>query len=61
MITVFSAPNYCDKHDNKGAVVILHGDDVSMPEFKKFTATKHPKVEHNPHYFSTYESLGLID
>jgi hypothetical protein len=42
---VFSAPNYCDRHSNKGAICILHGDDISMPEFKKFEAVPHPKVE----------------
>ena len=44
VITVFSAPNYCDRHGNKGAVCVLHGDDISMPEFRKFDAMPHPKV-----------------
>merc|ERR1712226_990441 len=29
VVTVFSAPNYCDRHTNKGAICIIHGDDVS--------------------------------
>ena len=44
-MTVFSAPNYCDRHGNKGAICVLHGDDVSMPEFRKFDAAPHPKPE----------------
>ncbi len=52
VVTVFSAPNYCDRHGNKGAICVLHGDDVSMPEFRRFEAAPHPKPEggRNPYY-----------
>ena len=59
VVTVFSAPNYCDRHGNKGAVCVLHGDDVSMPEFKKFEAAPHPKVDPLK-YASTLMRLGVI-
>ena len=59
VVTVFSAPNYCDRHGNKGAVCVLHGDDVSMPEFKKFEAAPHPKYDPLK-YASTLLRLGVI-
>lgn len=36
-ITVFSAPNYCDQMDNKGAFITITGDDFS-PKFTTYTA-----------------------
>ena len=42
VITVFSAPNYCDNMGNKGAIVILNGDKM---EFKQFTYAPHPQVD----------------
>jgi len=59
VVTVFSAPNYCDRAGNRGAVCVLHGDDVSMPEFRKFDAAEHPKVD-NLAYASLWLKLGLI-
>ncbi len=59
IVTVFSAPNYCDRHGNKGAVCVLHGDDVSMPEFKRFEASPHPKVDPMA-YASLFMKMGLI-
>jgi len=59
VVTVFSAPNYCDRQGNKGAVCILHGDDVSMPEFRRFKAVPHPKVDRHK-YNSIYMRYGLI-
>jgi len=58
VITVFSAPNYCDRHGNKGAVCVVHGDDISMPEFRKFDAMPHPKVNRHK-YSSIYMKFGL--
>jgi hypothetical protein len=54
VVTVFSAPNYCDRYGNKGAVCILHGDDVSMPEFKRFDAAPHPKPKVTNAYYEQY-------
>lgn len=59
VITVFSAPNYCDKHTNKGAVCILHGDDVSMPEFRRFEAVSHPPVD-SMKYASLLMRIGML-
>ncbi|XP_026191995.1 serine/threonine-protein phosphatase 5 [Cyclospora cayetanensis] len=41
LITVFSAPNYCDEMGNKGAFIRLKGS-VMEPQFHQFTAVKHP-------------------
>ena len=30
VITIFSAPNYCGSYNNKGAVLILSGDALSL-------------------------------
>jgi len=42
LITVFSAPNYCDAMGNKGAVVRLDRD--CKPAFLAFDAVPHPPV-----------------
>ena len=34
-LTVFSAPNYCGLHDNKGAIMIVDGESLT---FKQFTS-----------------------
>jgi|TARA_B110000977_G_scaffold64920_1_gene88397 serine/threonine-protein phosphatase 5 len=40
LITVFSAPNYCDQMGNKGAFITFHNDCV--PHFTSFEAVPHP-------------------
>lgn len=42
LITVFSAPNYCDQMGNKGAIVRL--DTACKPTFMSFEAVPHPPV-----------------
>jgi len=42
LITVFSAPNYCDQFGNKGALIKFKADLV--PEFIKFSHVPHPNV-----------------
>lgn len=37
VITVFSAPNYCDQMGNKGAYIIFKGSDMK-PDIKTFSA-----------------------
>jgi serine/threonine-protein phosphatase 5 len=41
-VTVFSAPNYCDQGNNKGAFLVF--DDDLDYEAKQFTAAPHPNV-----------------
>ncbi|KAF8822607.1 serine/threonine protein phosphatase, partial [Cardiosporidium cionae] len=41
LITVFSAPNYCDCMGNKGAFIRLNGKDL-QPNFVQFSAVEHP-------------------
>eukprot|EP00096_Caligus_rogercresseyi_P007943 TRINITY_DN2612_c0_g1_i1.p1 TRINITY_DN2612_c0_g1~~TRINITY_DN2612_c0_g1_i1.p1 ORF type:complete len:329 (-),score=95.60 TRINITY_DN2612_c0_g1_i1:72-1058(-) len=59
VITVFSAPNYCDKEGNKGAVVVLSGEDIHSPDFQKFKASPHPSVDPSI-YSSVFLKLGLL-
>ncbi|KAG8343378.1 putative serine/threonine protein phosphatase 2B catalytic subunit A2 [Trypanosoma vivax] len=41
MISVFSAPNYCDSFDNKGAILHLEGKQLGV---KQFFSSPHPYV-----------------
>jgi len=41
-ITIFSAPNYCDQMNNKGAFIRFEEDLV--PRFTQFTCVPHPNV-----------------
>merc|ERR1719230_549755 len=43
LITVFSAPNYCDQMGNKGAFIRLNGKALE-PKFTSFSAVPHPPV-----------------
>jgi len=43
LITVFSAPNYCDQMGNKGAFIRFTAPGLK-PEFTKFNAVWHPNV-----------------
>eukprot|EP00850_Spirogloea_muscicola_P022878 SM000316S12293 [mRNA] locus=s316:27000:31545:+ [translate_table: standard] len=43
LITVFSAPNYCDQMGNKGAFVKFDAPEMK-PKFTQFTAVPHPNV-----------------
>ena len=44
LITVFSAPNYCDQMGTKGAFIRFNGDDM-VPHFTTFDAAPHPDVK----------------
>ena len=55
LITVFSAPNYCDAVGNRGAFIHL-GEDL-VPRFTTFTAVPHPNVR--PMAYSTFAALGF--
>ena len=44
LVTVFSAPNYCDQMGNKGAFVRFNGADM-VPHFTTFEAAPHPDVK----------------
>ena len=41
VITLFSAPNYCDAYGNKGAIIKFMGGEME-PNFIKFEASPHP-------------------
>ncbi|ORC92977.1 putative serine/threonine protein phosphatase 2B catalytic subunit A2 [Trypanosoma theileri] len=41
MVSVFSAPNYCDSLDNKGAIFHLEGENMGI---KQFFSSPHPYV-----------------
>ena len=43
VITVFSAPNYCDRQGNKGAIIRFQGGEMK-PNFIKFEASPHPDI-----------------
>lgn len=43
VITIFSAPNYCDQIGNKGAFIRFKGGDMK-PKFTQFSAVPHPNV-----------------
>eukprot|EP01102_Stenamoeba_stenopodia_P010319 TRINITY_DN3098_c0_g1_i3.p1 TRINITY_DN3098_c0_g1~~TRINITY_DN3098_c0_g1_i3.p1 ORF type:complete len:506 (-),score=103.62 TRINITY_DN3098_c0_g1_i3:32-1462(-) len=43
-ITIFSAPNYCDQMQNKGAFLRLNYHNIASPTFTTYTAVEHPKV-----------------
>jgi serine/threonine-protein phosphatase 5 len=47
LITVFSAPNYCDQMGNKGAFIRFTGgpgDTVAKTDFTSYSAVPHPAV-----------------
>ncbi|CAN6644632.1 serine/threonine-protein phosphatase T [Trichomonascus vanleenenianus] len=45
LITVFSAPNYCDAQGNEGAYINIRGDNGNVLEFEKFAAQPHPDIK----------------
>lgn len=44
LITIFSAPNYCDQMGNSGAFITFKGNDLT-PQFTKYSASPHPDVK----------------
>jgi hypothetical protein len=58
LVTVFSAPNYCDQMGNKGAFVRFNGNDM-VPHFTTFEV-RGGLVFHRPHLTSVEDSkLGF--
>ncbi|XP_009131724.1 uncharacterized protein LOC103856368 [Brassica rapa] len=41
LITVFSAPNYCDRENNKGAFIVFKAPQME-PDIQTFSAVRHP-------------------
>jgi serine/threonine-protein phosphatase 5 len=56
LITVFSAPNYCDQMGNKGAIITF-GPSMK-PNFIQFTAVPHPPIKPMA-YASNYGQFGF--
>merc|ERR1711870_134076 len=44
LVTVFSAPNYCDQMGNKGAFIRLSGETLT-PKFTSFSSVPHSSVK----------------
>ena len=44
LVTVFSAPNYCDQMGNKGAIIKFTGAEKLEPVFEKFESSPHPNI-----------------
>lgn len=45
LITIFSAPNYCDSTGNKGALINVTYSDGFRMDFKQFDAVPHPPIK----------------
>jgi len=43
VVTIFSAPNYCDQMGNKGALIRFNGSNMKL-NFVQFSAVPHPNV-----------------
>jgi hypothetical protein len=43
VLTVFSAPNYCDQMGNKGAFIRFNGKELD-PKITSFEKVEHPKI-----------------
>ena len=57
IITIFSAPNYCDVYQNKGGIIHYTGVDFKV---KLFRAVEHPYVP--PHFLNAFEwTLPFIE
>jgi len=55
LITIFSAPNYCDREGNKGALVKFEAD--LKPQFTQFSAVEHPPMK--PMAYTNSSMFGL--
>jgi serine/threonine-protein phosphatase 2B catalytic subunit len=56
VLTIFSAPNYCDKYNNLGSVAIIEKQDIKLDTFKH---VEHPYVL--PNNMNIFEwSVGII-
>jgi len=57
VITIFSAPNYCDQVGNKGAYIRFTAPDMK-PNFTTYTAVPHPPIR-PMYYANSMSSFGL--
>lgn len=56
VLTIFSAPNYCDKYHNLGAVAIIQNNHLKLDCYR---SVEHPYVL--PNNIDIFEwSLGLV-
>jgi len=55
LITIFSAPNYCDREGNKAAFITFKED--LKPQFTQFSAVEHPPMK--PMAYSNSSMFGL--
>jgi len=59
VITIFSAPNYCDQMGNKGAFIKFKGSEMK-PNFTQFSAVEHPAVPPMAYARNMYNFMWLI-
>lgn len=64
LITVFSAPNYVDYSQNKGAFIVFRGSNLNnrqqalVPKFCKFSHSQHPPIRAMAYANMLYQSDG---
>lgn len=56
LVTIFSAPNYCDQMGNKGAFIRFNSEMI--PKFIQFSAVEHPDVK--PMAYASMLPMGLF-
>lgn len=62
MITIFSAPNYCDVYKNKGAVIMIEGDSFNIKNFEEVIHPYHLPGNLNLFQFSMpYVAEKVVD
>lgn len=62
VITIFSAPNYCDVYKNKGAVIKIEGDSFNIKNFEEVPHPYHLPGNLNLFQFSIpYVAEKVID
>ncbi|CAK8676635.1 serine/threonine-protein phosphatase 5-like [Clavelina lepadiformis] len=59
LITIFSAPNYCDQMGNKGAFITLEAPHLK-PKFTQFQAVKHPEIQPMAYANSVMRMPGMF-
>lgn len=59
LVTVFSAPNYCDQMGNLGAYIRFSKETLE-PQFYTFTQVAHPNIPPMAYASNGLGSMGLV-